>query len=320
MKVRSLLLTILSRIYSLLGKTFLRRIPYAWHISNMVFRLIWRNKKIIEIQGSRMYIDVNDLDPKMRKTFQAYGLNLIHEEATTALFKKIVKPGDVVLDLGANIGYFTLLAARLVGERGRVYAFEPEPTNFRYLRKNIEMNNYRNVFAYSKGVSNMSGKTRLFICPYDSGHHTINKPGGIKKYRPDYDGEIKEIEIDVVIADDFLKGKVEKVDVIKIDIEGAEVLAFNGMKKILKGNQNVKIFLEFFPLLIQEMGDSPEEFIRQLQEDYKFTIFAIARDYSINNVGEDYIKIQNYSQLAGLLKGETDHTNLYLTRRLTISE
>jgi FkbM family methyltransferase len=286
----------------------------------MVFRLIWRNKKIIEIQGSRMYIDVNDPDPKMRKTFQAYGLNLIHEEATTTLFRKIVKAGDVVLDLGANIGYFTLLAASLVGERGRVYAFEPEPTNFRYLRKNIEMNNYRNVFAYSKGVSNMSGKTRLFICPYDSGHHTINKPGGIKKYRPDYDGEIKEIEIDVVIADDFLKDKVEKVDVIKIDVEGAEVLAFNGMKKILKGNQNVKIFLEFFPLLIQEMGDSPEEFIRQLQEDYKFTIFAIARDYSINNVGEDYVKIQNYSQLAGLLKGETDHTNLYLTRRLTISE
>ncbi len=316
--MRSILLSILGKVYSLLSKTFLRRIPYGWHISNMVFRLIWRNKEIIEIQGSRMYIDVNDPDPKMRKTFQAYGLNLIHEEATTALFKKIVKAGDVVLDLGANIGYFTLLAARLVGERGRVYAFEPEPKNFQNLRKNIEMNDYRNVYAYSKGVSNMSGKTKLFICPYDSGHHTINKPDGIKKYRPDYDGEIKEVEIDVVIADDFLKDKVGKIDVIKIDVEGAEVLAFNGMKNILKGNQNVKIFLEFFPLLIQEMGDSPEGLIRQLQEDYKFTIFAIARDYSINNVAEDYVKIQNYSQLAELLKGETDHTNLYLTRGLTI--
>jgi FkbM family methyltransferase len=297
----------------------LRRLPYAWDLSNMLFRLIWKNKKIIEIQGSKMYIDVNDPNLTMRKTFQAYGLNLIHEEATTALFKKIVKPGDVVLDLGANIGYFTLLAAKLVGDRGRVHAFEPEPRNYHYLRRNIEMNGYRNVFAYQKGVSNISGKTRLYICPYDSGHHTINKPNGIKKYRPDYGGEIKEIEIDVVATDDFLKDKIERVDIIKVDIEGAEVLAFDGMRNMLKANQNVKIFLEFFPLLIQEMDNSPEEFFRQLQEDYKFTIFAIARDYSINSVGEDYIRIQNYQQLAGLLKGETDHTNLYLTRESTIS-
>jgi hypothetical protein len=124
--VKSVLLYILSRIYSSLGKTFLRRLPYAWDLSNMLFRLIWKNEKIIEIQGSKMYIDVNDPNLTMRKTFQAYGLNLIHEEATTALFKKIVKPGDVVLDLGANIGYFTLLAAKLVGDRGRVHAFEPE--------------------------------------------------------------------------------------------------------------------------------------------------------------------------------------------------
>ena len=318
MNVRSMLLSIFGKVYGLLGKTFLRKVPGAWNISNIVFKKLWSNVNIIEVQGSKMYINVNDPDPKMRRTFQAYGLDLVHEEATTTLFKQIVKAGDVVLDLGANIGYFTLLAAKLVGEKGKVYAFEPEPNNFGYLRKNVEMNNYKNVSAYQKAVSDTNGKARLFICPYDSGHHTINQPNGIKKYRPDHRGEIEEIEIDVIALDDFLRDKTQRVDVIKIDIEGAEVLAFDGMKNLLKENQNVKIFLEFFPLLINEMHSSPEEFIQQLQEEYEFSIFAIARDYSISNSSEDYIKIHNCAQLMELLKRDTDHANLFLTRSLDL--
>jgi FkbM family methyltransferase len=314
MNLRSMLLSFFRKIYNLLAKTFLRRIPGAWNISNIVFKKLWGTANIIEVQGSKMHINVNDPDPKMRKTFQTYGLNLIHEEATTTLFKKIVKPGDIVLDLGANIGYFTLLAAKLVGTKGKVYAFEPEPNNFNYLRKNIDINGYMNVSSYQKAVSNKNGKARLFICPYDSGHHTINQPDGIKKYRPDYNGKIKEIEIDVVALEDFLKDKIKKINVAKVDVEGAEVLAFEGMRNILRGNQDIKIFLEFFPLLIEEMGSSPEGFIRQLQDDYEFSIFAIARDYSLSNSPEDYIRIHNYAQLMGLLQGETDHANLFLTR------
>ncbi len=301
MNVRTVFLSIFRKVYRLLGRTPLRRVPGSWNISNILFKKLWRNVNIIEVQG-------------MRKTFQAYGLNLVHEEATTALFKKIVKPGDVILDLGANIGYFTLLAAKLAGAKGRVYAFEPEPNNFKYLRKNLDMNDYKNVLAYQKAVSAKNGKTRLFICPYDSGHHTINQSGGIEKYRPGYSGKIKEIEIDVVALDDFIKEKIKRINVIKVDVEGAEVLAFEGMRNILKQNRDIKIFLEFFPLLINEMGNSPEAFVRQLQEEYEFSIFAIARDYSLSASSEDYIRIYNYAQLMGLLQGEADHANLFLTR------
>jgi len=313
-KVRFILKTIFRKIYGLLAKTFLRRIPGAWKISNIIFKKIWSNVNIIEVQGSKMYINVDDPDPKMRKTFQAYGLNLVHEEATTMLFKMTVRPGDVVLDLGANIGYYTLLAAKLVGEKGKVFAFEPEPRNFYYLTKNISLNDYSNVVAYQKAVSNRNGKTRLFICPYDSGHHTINQPYGIKKYRPDYHGEIGDIEIEVIALDDFLKNRIKKVDILKIDVEGAEVLAFDGMKNILMENQDVKIFLEFFPLLIKEMNSSPEAFFHQLQEEYKFAVFAITHDYSISSLSEDYIKILSFTQLMELLKRDTDHANLFLTR------
>lgn len=82
-----------------------------------------------------MYVNVWEKDPSMRRTFRAYAANLVHEESTTELFKKIVRPGSIVADLGANIGYFTLLAARLAGKDGHVYAFEPEPRNYSYLVK-----------------------------------------------------------------------------------------------------------------------------------------------------------------------------------------
>src|SRR4030042_7144688 len=110
--------------------------------SSRLFGLLYPYDDIIEIQGSKMYVNVHEKDPSMRSTFRTYALNLIHEKATTELFKTMVKEGDVVLDMGANIGYFTILAARLVGKKGKVYSFEPEPRNYSYLKKNIELNKY----------------------------------------------------------------------------------------------------------------------------------------------------------------------------------
>ena len=206
-RVKIVVQLVFRKLYGLLARSFLRRVPGIWRISNILFRGAWRGVHIIEVEGSKIWVDFNDPNPALRKTFQAYGLDLIHEERTTALFKRVVRRGDVVLDLGANIGYFTLLAARLVGESGRVYAFEPEPMNFEYLKKNIAVNGYKNVLAYQKGVSGASGTAKLFVCPYDSGHHTINQPNGIKKYRQKYSGEIREVEISIVALDDFLEAE-----------------------------------------------------------------------------------------------------------------
>jgi FkbM family methyltransferase len=241
-------------------------------LSNAVFRLVWSGGHVIDVQGNKMYIDVNDPHPNMRKTFQTYGMNLVHEEETTALFKKIVQPEDVVLDLGANIGYFTILAAKLVGPTGKVYSFEPEPTNYQYLTKNIEPNGYTNAFAFQKAVSDKPGKTRLFACSYDSGHHTINQYDGINAYRRGRKSEMRSIEIDTVSIDDFLRGQTDRVDIIKMDVEGAEALALSGMKDTLRRNHTIKVFLEFFPLLMRKMGSSPEVYANSLLSDFGFSV------------------------------------------------
>ena len=327
MVIKSTLLSGYEKIFQLLQRTGIGRIPgvkgvhhFLYYFLNELLWLwprLWPDKKIIEIQGSKMYVNVHDKDLSMRRTFRAYALRRVHEESTTKLFKKVVKEGDVIVDLGANLGYFTLLAAKLAGKRGKVYSFEPEPRNYNYLLKNIELNGYDNVFAIPKAVSDRSGKVKLYICPYDSGHHTIHRYGGIKAYKPNFIDDKKDfVEIETVTLDEFFKGTKQPISVIKMDVEGAEMLALSGMDKVVKESENLKMFVEFFPLLIKEMGSSPEEFIRRLLEDYHFSIFIIGHDYSMRDCAPDegYLKINSVDELMNLCKGETDHVNLFLKR------
>ena len=108
----------------------------------------------VEIEGRQMFLDSND---SLRLS-----INRVYEPSETKTIKTHVKKGDVVLDIGANIGYYTLIFAELVGEKGKVYAFEPDPTNFDLLRKNVEINGYRNITLIQKAVSNKNGKISFY--------------------------------------------------------------------------------------------------------------------------------------------------------------
>jgi len=317
-RVKNCLFNLFKKSYRVLAKTPLRKIPGMATFANKIFRKVWPNTNIIEIQGSKMFININEPNPGLRQTFQAYAMNRIHEEATTGILKKIIKPGDIFLDLGANIGYFSLLAAKLTGEKGKVFAFEPEPKNFYYLQKNIEINNYKNIYPFQKAVSDKNGTTELFICEYDSGHHTINQYGGVEVYSHGRPTEKIAIKVDTVKLDDFLADKTDHVDIIKMDIEGAEALAVEGMRNILADNKKIKVLMEFFPLFIRKMGSSPEKLIKTLIEDLGFNIFVIGHDYSMEREKNDFVKINKAEDLMSLIKNEEDHFNLYISRETTL--
>ena len=176
-----------------------------------------------------------------------------YEPFETEIVKKEVKKGDIVLDLGANIGYYTLILARLVGEEGRVFAFEPDPANFSWLEKNVEINGYKNVVLIPKAVSNETGKIRLYL----------NKGSRVdQRIYDSHDGR-QSIEIEAIRLDDYFKDYDGKIDFIKMDVQGAEGKALLGMTELLKNN-NVKMLMEFWPRALKNSGVEPEECLKLL--------------------------------------------------------
>jgi FkbM family methyltransferase len=158
---------------------------------------------------------------------------------------EIIEPGQVVFDIGANIGFFTLLCARQVGPRGKVYAFEPMPANAKTLRHNIALNNLDNVIVVEKALSSTSGRAELFISRY-SAFHSLNVEGAVKRNNrgPEPDAETP-IWVETTTLDDFvLNGDAQVPDVIKLDVEGAELVALEGMRATLESRK---------PLLVCEL-------------------------------------------------------------------
>ena len=171
------------------------------------------------------------------------------------IFESLLKPGIRVVDIGANLGYYTLIAARIVGPEGRVYAFEPEEENFNLLTLAVEKSGYKNIRLLKKAVTERSGRGTLFFSEEHRGDHRIFDNGENRKRVA-----IETASLDEAVAHEG------KIDVIKIDIEGAEPEALGGMKKILADNKDIKIMSEFYPEGISEAGTAPLDFLKQWQE------------------------------------------------------
>jgi FkbM family methyltransferase len=198
------------------------------------------------VDGHPMFLDAHDI--------LELSINGIYEPVETALAKSEVKPGNTVLDIGAHVGYYTLMFARLVGPGGRVYAFEPEPANFAVLTKNVETNGYRNVRLIHQAVSNRNTKTRLFLADYDLGDHRIYDSGDNRE----------SIEIDLVRLDDFFGERGSRIDFLKMDVQGSEAGVLLGMPRLLEQNPQIKIVTEFWPFGLTNFGTDPAEFLRLL--------------------------------------------------------
>ena len=165
---------------------------------------------------------------------------------------KVVKPGDSVLDVGANIGYWSTALSAQVGPRGRVYAFEPSPVTLEYLRKNIAINNCGNVSVFPVGLSSEDKTGRFWL----SKDHT-----GSSRLDDDSSKKDESIEIEVVALDSICGSfDLDRISFIKIDVEGGEVKILEGAKKLLSKISPI-ILLECNSSLYKESGVSLARFI-----------------------------------------------------------
>jgi FkbM family methyltransferase len=163
--------------------------------------------------------------------------------------EKVLSPGKVFVDAGANFGIYTLLASKIVGETGRVISFEPSSRVFPVLRRNIALNGFKNVSAFQVALTDGPGKARLY---YHSavGCDSLGKDASFE--RDAYAEEIETGSLDDVLKDN----SVGRVDVIKLDVQGAEELALRGANEIASSMRPVVIF-EFFPEGAASLNLSP---------------------------------------------------------------
>lgn len=273
-----LLLKIFKRFESFLHRTGLGRIPGIttfcgaghWLCDWLYDKFRPKGIILINAEGNRMYVNTDD-----KGIVPLLLIDGTIEKYSTDLFKKMVKEGMVVVDIGANIGYYSLIAARLVGSSGMVYAFEPELTTYDLLCKNIELNKYSNVIPIQKAASNKNGKRGLWCDKINFASPSFSRDNVLVFSRDKVLENDSFVEVETVTLDDFFRNTVQnsRVDIVKIDAEGAEELIINGAKQTLESN-NLKIIMEFWPLALRNLGTDPLELLHKLQE-YGFKIMFI---------------------------------------------
>lgn len=171
------------------------------------------------------------------------------ERVKRGVFTKKVERGNVILDIGANVGYYSLMASRLVGPEGVVHAFEPSPRNIRYALQHFEINDIKNVCLNECAVSSKSGNAR-FDASIDPVTQRISKDGGI--------------EVKTITVDDYVRQTaIGKVDVIKIDVEGHEIDVLRGAKEVLRYHKP-KVFVETHDRFVPGIHEECEKFLLEL--------------------------------------------------------
>ena len=171
----------------------------------------------------------------------------LYERPLTRHLRKVLRKGSVFYDIGANVGYFTLLASELVGGEGEVHAFEPVPANSELLARNIEQNTIQNVILNEIAVSSEPGTLTLFLPDV-----AINT--GWASIVPS-DRRHQELQVPTIALDDYVsRVGVRSPDVIKIDIEGAEPRALAGMGALIRSEGAPDIAVEINSYLLQRSG------------------------------------------------------------------
>jgi len=231
----------------------------------------------------KMFVDSDDVGLSAHLLMDGYW-----EMWATEAMARFIKPGMVVADVGANLGYFTVLMGELVGESGWVHAFEPNPAMAELLRRSVNMNvGQRRTTVHAAGLSDQNGEAILCVPPREPKNATFaaRHEGGL------------EISVPLRRMDSF--AELATVDFIKIDVEGAEEAMWRGMDGLLKQGRPLTILLEFASVRYAD----PAGFIDLMLSD-GFSVFLLTHDHQLTPLDKE-----------GLLALAGDQDQMLLLRR-----
>ena len=227
--------------------------------------------KQVEIHGATVVL--NPTDPVVSGALH-FG---VYEKAETRFFQSAYRDGITFLDVGANLGYYTALAARAVGPNGRVLAVEPDPDSFGYLEQTIAANAVGNVEAFPVAASDAPAILPLYISTDNRGDNRLYAS----------DEERPQVEVEARPLDALLReNKIETVDLIKIDVQGYEPKVIAGLRETIIASPNLTLLTEFWPQGITEAGGDANEFLQTLRE-LGLTLHELKPDGSLAELNND---------------------------------
>ena len=185
------------------------------------------------IYNYQLYLDT--CDPGISRTLLLFGKRELEHKL---MLEKVLKPGMTVLDIGANIGYYTMMESRLVGLEGKIIAIEPSPDNIALLKRNVELNHCKNVMVFEGAISDRKGERDFFMAKSSNLNTFHNMGSGV------HDLTGKTLTVKVMTVVDLMKD-IGKPDLIRMDVEGHEVEVINGMlPAIQRGELSPMIIFE----------------------------------------------------------------------------
>ncbi len=201
------------------------------------------------------------------------------EPEETEVMRRQVGPGDVVYDVGANVGYFTLLASRLVGPTGRVVAFEPNPTTLSRLRHHLALNDATNVTVVPVGLADRDGEAEF--------HSVAGANSGASSLRALDDSTVSRIELARLdrLVDEL---GLRLPDFVKLDIEGAELVALRGMATTLQHAPRVQLLVEITDKFLRQTSGSEAELLEFLDTVGLELVGEVSRHVKVDEHGRPF--------------------------------
>jgi FkbM family methyltransferase len=176
-----------------------------------------------------------------------------YEPLTRLTLSSLLGPGMTFVDIGAHVGLFAVPASQWVFPDGQVFAFEPHPGNRALLEENLTANQCGGVHVIAFAVSDQTGSAPLHISAFNTGDHQLY---GTHRGR-------RTVDVQCTTLDDFFEAGT-RIDVIKMDVQGAEGAAFRGMRRVLADNPDIAVIWELSPSQLRSAGDDPAAVLQWL--------------------------------------------------------
>jgi FkbM family methyltransferase len=236
----------------MLMQTLCNLAPRRYRVYRLLSRLAANRYEVYRVEGGLIYLNLHESPAMVQRAMQVY------EPGKHALIRRHLKPGMIFIDVGANKGDFTLLAARLAGDSGVVVSIEPEPENRAILQRSIDLNGYANIRVMYVALSDSDGTASLQIGS-TSGSHTLS---------PEFNG-LRTVAVPTRTLDGIVaEQQLASVDMIKIDVQGLELEVLRGAGQTLRANPRAILLLDL---------PKPSEKRRAIGEylaQFNFTYFA----------------------------------------------